>query len=91
MSRPLNTTLQDRIKVLEQQLREAQNTVLRLQASRTPIKWPTDEEVLIGADEKIVGIYGYGPYGDDVQVYRRAWVECFEWLKSFIEEGRGNE
>lgn len=53
---------------------------------RAPIKWPTNEEVLIGADEKIVGIYGYGPYGDDVQVYRRAWVECFEWLKSFIEE-----
>lgn len=73
MSRPLNTTLQDRIKVLEQQLREAQNTVLRLQASRTPIKWPTriqaqeEAEECFDCDDSIEG-----------------FLSGYDWLKSFI-------
>lgn len=57
----------------------------QIQSSRTPIKWPTDEEE-IEATKKYMDAY-HEHYSS--LVARMAFEAGINWLKSFVEKGHG--
>ncbi len=66
----------------------------QVQASRPPIKWPTEEEVQKEVWSRIHRHESAKEFPLPQKIMREItaeayWSACYSWLKSFVEKGNG--